>query len=140
MATKVKTTTEKGKDVYFEARGSRKSSVARVRLYTGKKGVTVNDRDYKEYFPLTRQQDACIAALRLVGREDLGISAHVTGGGLTAQSEAIRLGVARALLKLEPNLRIRLRSAELLTRDSREVERKKYGLKKARRAAQWAKR
>jgi small subunit ribosomal protein S9 len=137
MVPKAKTTE---KSAYFEARGSRKSSVARVRLYTGKKGVTVNDRDYKEYFPLKRQQEVVIAALRLVGQEDLGMSAHVTGGGLTAQSEAIRLGVARALLKLEPNLRIRLRSAELLTRDSREVERKKYGLRKARRAAQWAKR
>lgn len=137
VPSKTKTTE---KLAYFEARGSRKSSVARVRLYAHKKGITVNDRDYKEYFPLTREQEAMTSPLRLVGQEDLGVSAHVAGGGLTAQSEAIRLGVARALLKVNPDLRIRLRSAELLTRDAREVERKKYGLKKARRASQWAKR
>lgn len=137
VPAKTKTTE---KFVYFEARGSRKSSVARVRLYAHKKGVTVNERDLETYFPLARQQEAVLAPLRLVGREDLGITAHVVGGGLMAQSEAIRLGVARALLKVNPDLRIRLRGAEMLTRDSREVERKKYGLKKARRASQWAKR
>lgn len=137
VPAKTKTTE---KFVYFEARGSRKSSVARVRLYEHKKGIMVNERDLKQYFPLARQHEAVIAPLRLVGREDLGITAHVVGGGLTAQSEAIRLGVARALLKINPDLRIRLRGAEMLTRDSREVERKKYGLKKARRASQWAKR
>lgn len=126
---------------YFEAKGGRKTSVARVRLIKNKKGITVNERDYKEYFPLLRLQEAVLSPLRAANEEDkLGASIKVNGGGLSAQAEAVKLGISRALLHVNPELKSRLRVLGFLTRDSRMVERKKYGLKKARRAPQWAKR
>ena len=137
--------TPKGKTAkemaYYEARGGRKTSVARVRLLRNKKGITINERDYKEYFPLLRWQETVIAPLRAASEEStLGASVKVSGGGLSAQAEAVRLGISRALLHINSELKPRLRLSGFLTRDSRMVERKKYGLKKARRAPQWAKR
>lgn len=140
MVPKAKATKEE-KMNYIEARGSRKTSVARVRLIPSKKGIEINDKDYKTYFSLVREQEAVTAPFRVTSQEgSYGVSAKVKGGGPTGQAEAIRLGVSRALVRANPDLKIRLRQAGFLTRDSRMVERKKYGLKKARRAAQWAKR
>jgi small subunit ribosomal protein S9 len=124
-----------------QATGRRKSSVARVRLYEGTGRVLLNDRPIEDYFPTMAQRIRVLEPLRVAqieGRYD--VIAQVEGGGTTGQADAIRLGVARALIEVEPELRPTLKKAGLLTRDSRKVERKKYGLKKARRAPQYTKR
>ena len=126
---------------YFEAVGRRKASVARVRLYTKRLGITVNDRTLENYFPMTvlrRKAEAAFSKMKI--GDKLGATVKVFGGGLTGQAEAIRLGIARALTKFNPEFRKRLRRFGFLTRDARVVERKKYGFKKARRAPQWRKR
>jgi len=129
------------KNRYFEAVGRRKTAVARVRLYTDKKDITINNRNYLNYFPIERYQKTVIAPLKIVGVSDkLGAKIKTKGGGLTAQAEASKLGIARALLKYNPDFKNKLHKAGFLKRDPRMVERKKYGLKKARRAPQWAKR
>lgn len=126
---------------YFEAVGRRKTSVARVRLYPKKAGLTVNGKDFKQYFKMPRSQEVVMAPLDMLkAPEKFGISAKVFGGGLTGQAEAVRHGISRALVEFNDLNKKRLRAAGFLTRDSRMVERKKYGLKKARRAPQWAKR
>ena len=129
------------KERYFEAVGRRKASVARVRLYTKRLGITVNDRTLENYFPivsLRRKAEAALSKMKI--GDKLGATVKVFGGGSTGQAEAIRLGIARALTKFNPEFRKRLRRLGLLTRDARVVERKKYGFKKARRAPQWRKR
>ncbi|NTW15798.1 MAG: 30S ribosomal protein S9 [Candidatus Moranbacteria bacterium] len=127
---------------YLYAVGRRKTAVAQVRLYPdkGNDKHVVNRKDYTEYFPVALQPTllAPLSALGLSG--DFVVSATVKGGGVNAQAEAIRLGVARALLKHDEALRLPLRAEGLLTRDARSVERKKPGLKKARRSPQWSKR
>ena len=129
------------REKYFEAVGRRKTAIARVRLFKGKGDVLVNNKAPQEYFPVARLLKSVLAPF-----EDLKLSntfniiAHVKGGGIAAQAEAIRHGIARALALAEPELKKRLRHIGFLTRDPRMVERKKYGLKKARRAPQWAKR
>ncbi|MEK9150609.1 MAG: 30S ribosomal protein S9 [Patescibacteria group bacterium] len=129
------------KERYFEAVGRRKTSVARVRLFTKKIGVEINGRDLPDYFPVRRFQNAASAPLEKMKISDkLGAVIKVSGGGMTGQAEAVCLGIARALLKFNPEFQKRLRRLGYLTRDSRMVERKKYGLKKARRAPQWKKR
>ncbi|MEK7548960.1 MAG: 30S ribosomal protein S9 [Patescibacteria group bacterium] len=129
------------KDRYFEAVGRRKTAIARVRIYTKIKSITVNGRDYKKYFPILRMQKAIVSPIEKMKIDDkLGISAKVKGGGLLAQAEAIRHGVSRALVKFNLNFKKRLRRIGYLTRDSRMVERKKYGLRGARRGRQWRKR
>jgi len=130
---------------YFYAVGRRKTSVAQVRLYSEKKSgednLIVNKRKMKEYFPVLALQNIFLDALRTAGMQNkLRISVLVKGGGLSGQAKAIRLGIARALVKLDENFRKPLKSAGFLTRDARIVERKKPGLKKARRAPQWQKR
>lgn len=124
---------------YFEATGRRKTAIARVRVFDGK-NILVNDKDYKEYFKTERQRQAAAAALKAVQADNLGVSARVTGSGLSAQAEAVRHGLARSLVKYNEDFKRVLRREGFLTRDSRMVERKKYGLKKARRAPQWSKR
>jgi len=126
---------------YFEAVGRRKASVARVRLYTKRSGFEVNGRKLEEYFPilgLQRKIESPLLKMKITDK--LGATIKVYGGGLTGQAEAIRLGIARALTKFNPEFRKRLKRFGLLKRDARVVERKKYGLKKARRAPQWKKR
>lgn len=128
---------------YIATVGRRKSAIARVRV--SKKSdkslsIKVNDRDFKEYFSYFEWQDLVVAPLRLVGQEDKIITVHVLGGGLRGQADAVRLGIARALIILDPAFRTTLKKAGMLTRDSRIKERKKPGLKKARRAPQWSKR
>ncbi len=126
---------------YFYGTGRRKSSVARVRLYNGTGKITINDRDIDDYFGLE--------TLKLIVRQPLvltetaekyDIVCRVTGGGVTGQAGAIRHGIARALLQSDAELRAALKKAGFLTRDPRMKERKKYGLKGARRAPQFSKR
>ncbi|KUK50006.1 MAG: 30S ribosomal protein S9 [Parcubacteria bacterium 33_209] len=129
-------------DKYFEGIGRRKTSVARVRLYTkGDKDIVVNEVDYKEYFKIADHQSIILDSLekmKSMGR--FRVVATVKGGGVHSQAEAIRHGIARALVVFNPDYRKRLRKANFLTRDSRMKERKKFGLKRARKAPQWSKR
>jgi len=126
---------------YFEGIGRRKTSIARVRVFPGESGFNINELDIKKYFKTNTQiKTATTPVDKAFTAEAVGITAKVSGGGINAQSGAVSLGLARAIVKLDPNLRGMLRSAGLLTRDSRMVERKKPGLKKARRAPQWSKR
>ena len=121
--------------------GRRKTSVARVRLYDGSGEMTLNGRKLEEFFPTMALRIRVLEAMRTVSLEDkYDVIARLEGGGTTGQADALRLGIARALIKLNPELRPDLKKAGLLTRDSRAVERKKYGLKKARRAEQYTKR
>jgi small subunit ribosomal protein S9 len=126
---------------YFEGIGRRKTATARVRVSRGDASATVNGKAIQDYFQVARLGETAlqpIAALKL--SEPFAVSAHVAGGGLEAQAEAIRHGLARALAKLDPALQPGLHVLGFLTRDSRMVERKKFGLRKARRAPQWQKR
>lgn len=127
---------------YWEAVGRRKRSVARVRLFTrGEKEIIVNNRSFGDYFPVLEIQNSVTAALRKMKNLDrFRIMVKVRGGGIRGQAEATRHGIARALVKFNPDFKKRLRKAGYLTRDSREKERRKFGLKKARRAPQWQKR
>ena len=127
---------------YFEAVGRRKTATCRVRIFTqGKKEILVNEKPYQEYFPLPFLQETLQQPLKELNcLRKFRISTKVKGGGLSAQAEAIRLGIARALVKLNPYFKKRLRKAGLLTRDARVRERKKPGVKRARRAPQWQKR
>ncbi|MDD2731875.1 MAG: 30S ribosomal protein S9 [Candidatus Pacebacteria bacterium] len=127
---------------YFEAVGRRKTAVARVRLFTqGEKSMIVNEKPHDKYFPTKDLQESAISPLiKMNGMERFRVSVKVKGGGISAQAEAVRHGIARALLKFNPDFRKRLRRAGYITRDPRERERKKFGLKRARRAPQWQKR
>ncbi len=138
----MKATAEKTKkEKYFEAIGRRKTSIARVRIYAKKSGITVNGKTVEKYFPLLRLSNKIIEPFEKMKVTDkLGVEVKVKGGGITGQAEAIRLGISRALVKFNPDFGKRLRHLGFLTRDPRAVERKKYGLKKARRAPQWKKR
>lgn len=127
--------------VQYYGTGRRKSAVARVRLIPGEGKITINKRDMDDYFGLETLKVVVRQPLTLTGTLDkYDVIASVTGGGLTGQAGAIRLGVARALLRADSELRPSLKKAGFLTRDPRMVERKKYGLKKARRAPQFSKR
>jgi len=127
---------------YFEAVGRRKTSQARVRLFTqNKKDITVNGRPFDKYFPTLVWQktvEAPLEKLNCLGK--FGIQVQVGGGGVSSQAEAVRHAISRALVLLNPYFRKRLRKSGYLTRDSRMRERKKFGLKRARRAPQWSKR
>ena len=126
---------------YFYGTGRRKSSVARVRLYAGTGKITVNDRDIDDYFGLETLKLIVRQPLALTGTADkFDIVCRVAGGGVTGQAGAIRHGLSRALLQFDENLRPALKKAGFLTRDPRMKERKKYGLKGARRAPQFSKR
>lgn len=126
------TSSEKTK--YFYGTGRRKTSVARVRIYQGDGKSTINGKE-------SQLSDKILSPLKLVGKlQSHFVSIMVDGGGTTGQSEAIRHGIARALVAMNEEYRPTLKKAGYLTRDSREVERKKPGLKKARRAPQWSKR
>ncbi len=125
----------------FCATGSRKESVAKVRIKTGKGKIVVNGQFLQEYFHRATLETLVIDPFRIT--ETLGkldVNAKVNGGGKSGQASALRLGIARALLKYNADFRKILRSAGLLTRDSREVERKKYGKVKARKRFQFSKR
>jgi small subunit ribosomal protein S9 len=121
--------------------GRRKEAVARVQLIAGTGEFTVNGRVLDDYFPTRVHRMVAKAPLTLLGRErDYDIVASIRGGGVSGQAGAVRLGVARALIELDPELRAQLKAEGYLRRDSREKERRKYGLKKARKAPQYSKR
>ena len=126
---------------YFYGTGRRKHSVARVRVYNGTGKITINDRDIDEYFGLETLKLIVRSPLAVAGVEDkFDIVVRVVGGGISGQAGAIRHGLSRALLQYDENLRPALKKAGFLTRDPRMKERKKYGLKAARRAPQFSKR
>lgn len=126
---------------YFEAVGRRKTAIARVRVFTRPGDFTVNGMPYGRYFPTLDLQKTAEDALKKMKLWDrFRVSVAVSGGGIHAQSEAIRHGLARSLVKFNADFRKRLKRAGFLKRDPRMKERKKFGLKKARRAPQWQKR
>lgn len=155
----------KGK--YFYAVGKRKTAIAQVRIYPHTirtlkansaedtsgigvgvypenkevKGILVNQKEVEKYFPISRLKDMAVAPLvATANQEKFSVAAKISGGGIASQAEAMRLGIARALVKFDETLKKQLRALGYMTRDARIVERKKPGLKKARRAPQWAKR
>jgi len=137
----VKKTNEK----YFYAVGRRKAAVAQIRLFEDKKAtdndLIINGKKFKDYFPTVSLQNNLLAPLKAVGMQgSFRMTVIVRGGGTTGQVEAVRLGIARALVVYDEKLKKTLKDLKLMTRDSRKVERKKAGLKKARKAPQWAKR
>ncbi len=121
--------------------GRRKRAVARVRLRDGSGAITINNRPFEDYFPNDTHRMIAVEPLRLTETaETYDIDATLHGGGVTGQAGAVRLGIARALIELDPELRPPLKRAGLLSRDDRKKESKKYGLKKARKASQYSKR
>jgi small subunit ribosomal protein S9 len=135
MSTK---TTEK----YFEAVGRRKTASARVRITpASKESITINDKTFADYFQTSERQEIVKDAEKAAGiTQKFHISVKVAGGGIHAQAEAVRHGIARAITLYDANLRGNLKKAGHLKRDQREVERKKPGLKKARKGPTWSKR
>ena len=127
--------------VQYMAVGRRKSSVARVILTSGTGVITINGRTFEDYIPVAALRLDVLQPLELtVTTEKFDVLVNVCGGGITGQAGAIRLGITRALLEVNPDYRAVLKPAGMVTRDSRAKERKKYGLKKARRAPQFSKR
>lgn len=125
----------------FLGTGRRKSSVARVRIRPGDGKIVVNERALDEFFPNRQQQNAVVAPLEQTGvRDRVDVSVRVGGGGITGQADACKLGIARALKRFDSELEQALRDSGLLTRDGRMKERKKYGLRGARRGTQFSKR
>ena len=121
--------------------GRRKEAVARVRLRAGSGVIKVNGKPFESYFPILTHRVVAIEPLRLTQTADVyDVEATLGGGGVSGQAGALRLGIARALVTLDDELRPTLKKAGLLTRDAREKERRKYGLKKARKAPQYSKR
>jgi small subunit ribosomal protein S9 len=126
---------------YYEGIGRRKASTARVRLYSGSGEFMVNEKPLEEYFTRTGDVSTILGPLETAGqRAILDVNVLVKGGGVTGQTGAVMLGIARALLKINPDLRPALRKGGFLTRDPREKERKKPGLKRARKAPTYTKR
>ena len=127
--------------VQYQATGRRKSSVARVRMVPGTGKIVVNDRNFAEYIPSAAVRLDVLQPLTLTETStQYDVFVNVCGGGISGQAGAIRLGISRALLLVNPDFRGPLKKVGLLTRDPRSTERKKYGLKKARRAPQFSKR
>ena len=123
------------------ATGRRKQAVARVRLEPGTGQVTANGRSFEDYFPSAVHRTLITEPLRVTGDEETyDIDVNLHGGGLSGQAGAFRLGIARALIEIDPEARGNVKAAGLLTRDPRKKESKKYGLKKARKAPQYSKR
>lgn len=126
---------------YYWGTGRRKVALARVRIRAGSGKVMVNERSVEDYFPRVIWQSQALEALKTSGLEGkIDVFVNASGGGLTGQSGAVRMGLARALLKMNPDLRPALKKSGLLTRDSRMVERKKFGQKGARGKRQFSKR
>jgi len=129
-----------GKNDYLGT-GRRKSSVARVRVRSGSGKISINNRELDEFFKTVQLRNAVMAPLILTGKESaVDVLIKVEGGGTTGQADACKLGIARAIKRYDPETEPALREHSLLTRDAREVERKKYGLRKARKGTQFSKR
>ncbi len=125
----------------IQSTGRRKAAIARIRVLPGDGSITVNRRRLEDYFPSATHRMVITEPLRLVERaEEYNVDATMDGGGVSGQAGALRLAIARALADVDPELRIPLKRAGFLTRDAREKESKKYGLKKARKAPQYSKR
>jgi small subunit ribosomal protein S9 len=121
--------------------GRRKGAVARVRIRPGSGAIKINDRDVANYFPSKAHQMILTEPLRITSTDEAyDVDATLHGGGVSGQAGALRLGIARALVELDPEMRTTLKRAGFLSRDQREKESKKYGLKKARKAPQYSKR
>lgn len=121
--------------------GRRKEAVTRVFISRGDGKIIINDKDYKEYFTLAYLQNQVVVPLKTVEATDkFDVKINATGGGVKGQAEAAKLGIARALIEMDPEFRPRLKAAGLLTRNPKSVERKKFGHKKARRSFQFSKR
>lgn len=121
--------------------GRRKSAIARVYITPGKGNIVINDREFKEYFTTEVMQYVAVQPLMLLGvRENYDLKVNLDGGGSTGQAEALRMAIARALVEIDPENRPKLKQAGFLTRDPREVERKKPGQPKARKRFQFSKR
>lgn len=134
-------TPNKGRTYDVHTVGKRKTSVARVYLVEGSGKILINRRDYVNYFPKAVSRFVVEQPLNLINvRDKFDILVNVQGGGITGQASAIRLGISRALIELDPDCRGELKKAGFLTRDSRKVERKKYGLSGARKSYQFSKR
>ncbi|MDP2637327.1 MAG: 30S ribosomal protein S9 [bacterium] len=127
---------------YIEAIGRRKTSTARVRLFpASKQSLQVNEREVEAYFKTPEQKRVALEALNKAKTESkFKVVARIKGGGLVSQSEALRHGIARALTEYDPEMRKKLKKAGFLKRDPRAKERRKFGLKKARKSPQWSKR
>ena len=127
---------------YFEGIGRRKESTARVRVSNGAGGFVVNEKTFEAYFTRLGDQEAILTSLQVAGqdRATYDISVIVRGGGVTGQTDSVKLGLARALIKLNPDFGVAMRKASLLTRDQSIKERKKPGLKRARKAPTYTKR
>lgn len=127
---------------YYEGIGRRKQSTARVRLMSGEGNFLINGKTIKEYFPREGDAELILAAFNATEQSDANfdVTAIVSGGGVTGQSAAVLLGLARALIKLNPDVQPLLKRKSMLTRDPREKERKKPGLKRARKAPTYTKR
>ena len=150
--TKKSVTKKEGRDVsakkmgkgirYFEAVGRRKTATARARLLPAKEPLfIVNKKNIEDYFPLSQMRQTAVSPLEKMNCSDkFKVLVRVKGGGLSAQSEAVRLSIARALSLFNPQFSKRLKKVNYLTRDPRMKERKKFGLRRARRAPQWSKR
>jgi len=139
---KTKKTEKKGDDRYIEAVGRRKTAIARVRITPASKTTfLVNEKELHEYFPIKEMQVIVKQPLEEMGAtEKFIVTAKIIGGGIHSQSEALRHGIARALVNHKAELRKDLKKAGYLKRDPRSKERRKFGLKKARKAPQWSKR
>ncbi len=128
-------------DKYYQALGRRKTSIAQVRLTPGTGKITVNDKPIEKYFVTASMRQTVLGPLQEVGKvESADISAKVVGGGLVGQSDAVRLAIARALVKMDEVYKTSVKTKGLLTRDPRKKERKKFGHRGARRSTQWRKR
>lgn len=126
---------------YTEAVGRRKTASARARLTAATKfSITINGKDLATYFKTKDLQDMALASIAKAGEEKYSITINVAGGGTASQAESVRHAIARALIKINPSLRAPLKKEKMLTRDQRAKERRKFGLKKARKAPQWSKR
>lgn len=126
---------------YYEGVGRRKTSTARVRLYPGTGSIVVNERSLEEYFPRETDRIKLLRPLSVTeAQSQYNVSVHVTGGGTSGQTDAVIMGVSRALVEADETFKATLRKNGFLTRDARAVERKKPGLTKARRAKQYTKR
>lgn len=146
MAEIKKKIVKEEKEKYIESIGRRKTAIARVRIFPGKKSanaeISINEKKLNVYFPSKKYQDVVLAPFNQVfsSNQKIHTTVNVKGGGVNAQAEAVRLGISRGLLTVDNEFRSKLKPLGFLKRDPRMVERKKFGLRKARRPQQWRKR
>ena len=132
---------KQNKTQYVEAIGRRKTSIARVRIQSGAKAaITVNERPFESYFPTESLRTVAKQPLMIANTKKYHITVKIKGGGISSQSAAMSHGLARAIIKEKNEIKAPIKKAKLLTRDARIKERRKFGLKKARKAPQWSKR